>query len=114
MAEWSEARFCPPIACLCGSTRFKREFEEAARELGKAGYLVFSVCWFTHTDGSCGEEAEEKFRALHYDKIRLADLVHVVNPGGYIGESAAAEIAFAKERGKRITYLEEPAHAVPL
>lgn len=88
------------------SSAFKREFEEASLNWGDKDYLVFSVCWFTHTDGSPGKEVEEKLKKLHYDKIRLSDEIFVINPGGYIGESTAAEIAFAKELGIPVTYLE--------
>ena len=46
---------------------------------------------------------------LHLRKIDLADLVFVVNKGGYIGESTVREIVYAEAHGKAIDWLEEPA-----
>jgi hypothetical protein len=43
---------------------------------------------------------------LHRHKIDLADRVVVVNPGGYVGESTAAEIAYARAAGKRVDFTE--------
>ena len=38
--------------------------------------------------------------ALHLRKIDLADWVLVINPGGYIGESTAREIRYARQMEK--------------
>ena len=70
----------PKIVVLCGSTRFKREFEMANAEQSKLGKIVLTVCWFTHTDGGLGDEAEQIFGELHYPKIDMSDEVYVVNP----------------------------------
>ena len=37
----------------------------------------------------------------------MADSIYVINVGGYIGESTKSEIAYAKEQGKIVEYLEE-------
>lgn len=34
----------------------------------------------------------------------MSDRIHIVNPGGYVGRSAAAEIAYAEANGKGVTY----------
>jgi hypothetical protein len=39
---------------------------------------------------------KEMFDRLHKRKIAMSDLVFVVNPAGYIGESTRSEIEFAK------------------
>lgn len=67
------------IVTLLGSTRFKKEFLEAARDEGLKGHLVLTVNWFTHADGSCGEEAEKGFQNMHFDKIDMSDEMVVVN-----------------------------------
>lgn len=42
--------------------------------------------------------------ALHRQKIAMSDRVHIVNPGGYVGETTASEVAYAQELGKEVTY----------
>jgi len=48
---------------------------------------------------------------VHLHKIRIADEVYVVDPGGYLGESTRREIAYAESLGKPVRYLsrERPA-----
>lgn len=40
--------------------------------------------------------------ALHFQKIRMADEVYIVDPGGYVGESTQREIAYAESLGKPV------------
>jgi hypothetical protein len=40
----------PHIVCLCGSTRFKKEFESANREATMLGYIVLMPGVFGHYD----------------------------------------------------------------
>jgi hypothetical protein len=42
---------------------------------------------------------------VHLHKIRMADEVYVVDPGGYRGESTRREIAYAESLGKPVRYL---------
>ena len=44
---------------------------------------------------------------MHLARIDLADAVFVANVDGYIGESTAREIEYARKRGKEILWLEE-------
>ena len=52
------------------------------------------------------EDEKNLLGELHRTKIDLSDAIFVVNIGGYIGESVKSEIAYAKEKGKEIIYLE--------
>jgi hypothetical protein len=97
----------PPIVCLIGSTRFKREFALAIRRESAAGRVVLSVAWFTHADGAAGPEEEDIFKLLHFRKIDMADEVYVIDPGGYVGQSAFEEVVYARERGKPVRWLED-------
>ncbi len=49
--------------------------------------------------------------SVHFQKIRMADEVYIVDPGGYVGESTRREIAYAESLGKPVRYLshEHPA-----
>jgi len=42
---------------------------------------------------------------VHFQKIRMADEVYVVDPGGYLGESTRREVAYAESLGKPVRYL---------
>lgn len=102
----------PPIVCICGSTKFRKEFEQANFDLTIQGKIVVTVgCYPRDDDGNWNPNIvsdQQKFGldALHMHKILLCDEIFVVNVGGYVGESTAREIAFAKLSGKTIIYLE--------
>jgi hypothetical protein len=96
----------PRIVCLCGSTRFKAEFEQLNRAYTLADWIVLAPGVFGHADGIQVTEAEKlNLDALHFSKIWLADVVHVVDPGGYVGESTRREIGEAERLGKPVRYL---------
>jgi len=97
----------PIIVCLCGSTRFQAEFIKAAREETLAGKIVLSVGVFGHMEGlDMQSETKQMLDQLHLRKIDLADEILVLNVNGYIGDSGANEIAYARCQGKTIRYLE--------
>ena len=45
---------------------------------------------------------------MHKCKIDMADAIYVINVDGYIGSSTRSEIEYAKQKGKKILYLEDP------
>ncbi len=109
----------PRIVCLCGSTRFWREFQRASLAETLAGKIVLSIGAASGTDdehfGNLPREEYERVKAmldeLHLRKIDLADEVLVLNVGGYIGESTRRELAYARSLGKPVRWL-EPERAV--
>ena len=102
----------PKIVCLCGSTRFKADFEKANRLETFKGKIVLSVGCFPHSDlGAApeevlGEDLKARLDELHKRKIDLADEVMVLNVGGYVGKSTRGEIEYARAKGKPIRWLE--------
>lgn len=96
----------PRIICLCGSTRFIREFSEYYAKLTDEGCIVLTVGRVVPQHEQ-HLERKRKLDELHLRKIDLADEVFVINVCGYIGESTSNEIAYAKKLGKPIKYLEE-------
>ena len=50
---------------------------------------------------------------MHLQKIRMADEVFIVDPGGYVGESTRREIAYAESLGKPVRYLSRERVAHP-
>lgn len=106
----------PPtgVVTLCGSTRFKDEFVSEQRRLSLEGYIVISVGLFGHsgdlTPGETviGHPVKDRLDELHKRKIDMSDSIHVINVGGYVGESTRSEIEYATTHGKRVTYMEPP------
>lgn len=106
-------RTWPEVVCLCGSTRFYDEFQQANYDLTMAGKIVLSVGFYPHAKAKSGHgqgvghESAEKVALdeLHKCKIDLADRVLVLNVGGYIGESTRSEIAYAEYNHVPVDYL---------
>jgi len=97
----------PIIVTLCGSTRFKKEFEDANKSETLAGRIVLSCGVFGHDpdEPELSDEAKNELDELHKRKIDLSDEILVINVGGYIGKSTRGEIEYSKAHGKRIRYL---------
>jgi hypothetical protein len=101
----------PTVITLCGSTTFIEAFDDHALRLTLAGHIVISVgSHYPRSRDFADNHGGHKARLdeLHLRKIDLSDEIFVLNVGGYIGESTAREIAYAKTQGKVIRYLEEP------
>lgn len=99
----------PTIVCLCGSTRFPRAFETAMRDETLAGKIVLSVGLFGHQEAmDMGGPVKAMLDQLHLRKIDLANEVLFLNVGGYLGDSSRRELAYARDRGKAIRFLEVP------
>lgn len=100
-----------PVITLCGSTRFKDEFMAVNQRLTLAGNVVISVGFFGHADlpgydwTTDASDLKRTLDSLHFQKIRMADEIYVIDPGGYIGESTRREIDYATSLGKPVQYL---------
>lgn len=105
----------PEIVCLCGSTRFWKEFQHQSLKLTLEGKIVLSIGAASGTDdehfGNLPREEYDRIKTmldeLHKRKIDIADKVLVLNVGGYIGQSTASEIAYARKINLPVEYLEE-------
>jgi hypothetical protein len=94
----------PKIVCLCGSTRFRDLMEEVAADFTRWGWIVVMPnVWDRSITGRTSEE-KAALDALHKRKIDLADLVFVVNPDDYVGDSTRGEIAYAVANGKPVQF----------
>ena len=99
----------PKIVCLCGSARFREEFERWACFFTREGVCVVGVhCWnhdhFHNTDA--GALTKSRLDYLHFQKIAMADAVFVINKDGYIGESTYREIRMAEALGILVAYMD--------
>lgn len=103
----------PRIVCLCGSTRFSRAFQKANLKETLAGRIVLTIgcdihsdtALFAHLSEQEREQVKARLDALHFEKIRMADEILVLNVEGYVGYSTAREISYAARKGKRIRFL---------
>ena len=98
------------IITLCGSTKFKEEFNEQQKRLTLEGNIVISVGLFGHSgdDEIWEDNTKEMLDNMHKQKIDLADEIFVINVGGYIGSSTKSEIEYALSNNKTVRYLESP------
>jgi len=109
------AKDFPEIVCLCGSTRFWRTFQEASLKLTMERKIVLSIGAASGTDdehfGNLPKAEYERIKAeldqLHFRKIELANRVLILNVDGYIGQSTANELAYARKLGKAISFWEK-------
>jgi hypothetical protein len=97
----------PKIVCLCGSTRFSQQFQDANINFTVKGYIVLTIGCDMRSDVGLRLDQDTKTRLdiLHLHKIDLCTFVHVLNVNGYIGESTRREIEYAKRLNKPVTYL---------
>lgn len=106
--------FSPVVVCLCGSTKFKAQFEEATERETLAGRIVVSVGFFAHqlTDeerrARLTPEIKVMLDELHLRKIDLADEVLILNVDQYVGASTRREAWYARNQGKVLRWLIEP------
>lgn len=89
----------PLVITLCGSYKFKDTIMEYYRRLTDQGNIVLLPAI-----DCCGMKKQD-YMELHFKKIQMSDVVFIINPGGYIGESVKEEIEVAKKYSKPIKYL---------
>ncbi len=99
------------VITLCGSTAFEAEFVEINQRLTMEGCVVISLGMFglpdrADYDGTAdSSDLKRRLGDVHFQKIRMADEVYIVDPGGYVGESTRREISYAESLGKPVRYL---------
>lgn len=95
------------VITLCGSTRFKEDFERVNKNLTLLGYIVISVGCFGHAGDVFTEEQKVMLDDIHKRKIDMSDAIYVINKDGYIGSSTRSEIKYAREHGKQVIFMED-------
>ncbi|GIP36072.1 hypothetical protein [Paenibacillus sp. J2TS4] len=93
------------IITLCGSTKFKKQFEQANAYLTLQGNIVIGLAFFEQSEGfEITQEQAELLGKIHMRKIDISDEIFVIDVDGYIGSSTRKEIEYAQEKGKTIRY----------
>lgn len=91
-----------PVVTICGSMRFKKYIDKKAEELSRAGCIVLlPLVTFTPEEQILNKQ-KHMLDQMHFQKIRMSDMIHVVMVNGYTGESTKREIQYARELGMRI------------
>lgn len=86
------------IITVCGSTKFKVQYEYVIRQLIKQGWFVHSVEVYGHADGIAkyvSAEYEQWLSDLHFWKIDRSAAIYVIDVDRYIGSSTKDEIEYA-------------------
>jgi len=97
----------PPIITICGSGRFFDIGVKLACEIETNGVIVF---WIFDNLYSSANDREFKRRdkanadVLYFHKIRLSDVVFVIDKDKYIGESTEREVVFAESINIPVLY----------
>ena len=94
------------VVTLCGSTRFKAEYEYWQKQLTLQGCIVISVGLFGHSGDPLTEAEKVMLDDMHKRKILMADEIFVINKDGYIGASTRSEIDFARRNRIPVRYME--------
>lgn len=101
------------VITLCGSTKFKDEFLDMQAKLTLEGNIVISVGVFGHAGDAdkyginyLSSDEKTMLDDIHKRKIDMADAICVINKNGYVGESTRSEIAYAREHGKEVMWME--------
>ncbi|HEC88375.1 MAG TPA: hypothetical protein ENI52_03570 [Thermoplasmata archaeon] len=95
------------IITLCGSTKFKDKFMEVMKELTLQGHIVIPPGCFGHLDPDPRITINKKMLdQLHKRKIDISDAIYVINVNGYLGKSTEGEVKYAKNKNKKIIFLE--------
>lgn len=93
------------VITVCGSLRFQNEMSEIALKMELEGNCVLLPIF--PINGNKDDYTEEEMTVLgkmHYERIKIADAILVVNVDNYIGNSTQKEIEFAKSLNKEIMY----------
>lgn len=95
------------IITLCGSTKFKKEFERVNEQLTMQGNIVISLGFFGHSNNiKLRSKDKEMLDTIHKRKIDLSNEIFIINKNGYIGKSTRSEIEYALSKNIKVNYME--------
>lgn len=94
------------IITFCGSTKFADLFNKLASDYTLMGYIVLMPHCYLENQNR--DDLKDLLINIHRDMIAMSDVVLVINPDGYIGESTSEQIKFASALGKEIKYYRLP------
>ena len=97
---------------ICSSSRFYSTVQRLAADLKPLGITVHTPNLdYDERFTRVGTVDKKRLTLDFLEKVRDANLVYVVDEGGYTGTSVSIEVGFAAALGKIIVLSEEPAEA---
>lgn len=92
------------IVTICGSMRFAPEMRRAAFRLESRQGCNVLQCTYPEPGETVTTEVRQRLEQAHLEKIRISDVIYVVDVNGYIGDSVRQEIAYARQLGKPVVF----------
>lgn len=97
------------IITLCGSTKFRKQYEIVNRVLELNDWAVLTVASYYHCERSPKirnwiRDNKKKLDRLHIEKIDISQAIVVIDVDGYVGQSTKSEIKHAKKSNKPVYY----------
>ena len=99
---------------ICASSRFADEVKKFTEELENLGVTVYAPTLYRASGGNWGkiQDFDKRFVASgltydHFQKIRMGDVVFILNKDGYSGNSVTLELGFAVALGKPVYALSD-------
>ncbi len=91
------------VITLCGSSKFKQDFERVNRQLTLQGNVVITLAFFGHADNiPVTPEQKRLVDEIHLRKIDLADSIYVINKGGYVGNPRHGKSSMQRLTGNKL------------
>lgn len=92
------------IITVCGSMKFSNEMINLSFLLeSKKGFNVLQ-CTYNEQKTEITPKMLENLKKAHYEKIKMSDIIYVVDIDGYIGSSVKKEIEYANKLNKKIIF----------
>lgn len=97
------------ILCFCSSTKFYDIVKDYAQKLKNEGidYKTPNLAFGCKEDAEIDFNLKKQLTLDHNERMDESDIIYIVNPKGYIGESVSMEMAYAKGAGKKVYALEQ-------
>lgn len=102
------------IVTICGSMRFAPEMRRAAFRLESRQGCNVLQCTYPEPGDTVTPEMRQRLEQAHLAKIRMSDLIYVVDVGGYIGDAVRQEISYARQLGKPVVFDSQTPPGTPL
>ena len=95
------------VVVMSGSMKFFDDFIKKATELSMQGYIVLLPFKDPRGSENIPQDMKDVYDSAHRQRIEMANLMYVVNKGGYIGKSTLEEMKYAQKRGLTIWFMED-------
>ena len=100
-----------PKVCICGEFEKDELYNityKIVQDFTLKGYnVMLPIIVQKNCQEQLSEEQKDYLEEITKSKIAEADLVYIINIGGYISPKTKEEITWALELGKKVQYLEE-------